>query len=71
MPAYLRATGQLESWWLLFAVYRRLDPNGCAVTLGAGRPQLDRRCPIVRAHGCSAYRELVELCLGTKQRALA
>jgi tetratricopeptide (TPR) repeat protein len=59
------------AWQLLFDVYRRIDPAGCALAGTTDHPSLDRRCPLVHAHLCTAYAQLAAMYRGARQEALA
>lgn len=45
---------QQQVWPPLRALYQTVDPNGCAFMATPSGPQLDRSCPLVRAHLCRA-----------------
>jgi len=41
------------------ALYRMMDPAGCAITERNGRPAVNFGCPLVRGHACAAFADLV------------
>jgi tetratricopeptide (TPR) repeat protein len=56
---------------MVIDTFRRLDPNGCAVSIHGDHAELDGKCPIVRTHFCDAYVELMQLAMRAKQWYLA
>ena len=44
---------------LVPGLYRRLDPDGCAVRMAEGRPDVDWKCPFARDRRCEAWKGLV------------
>src|SRR5262249_37652262 len=56
---------------LLIDVYRRIDPEGCAVAPDRQASSLNPGCPRVRDDRCAAYRDLVDIFLDARQPARA
>jgi len=54
-PAYSPFVSQLA------ALYRKIDPNGCAIVEAGNRVGLNRECPAVQIARCSAARNVVDL----------
>ena len=42
------------------AVYRMLDPGGCAIVQRNGQDDLNYQCPLVLQHTCAAFGDLVK-----------
>jgi hypothetical protein len=45
----------------LISLYRKIDPNGCAVATAGNRATLNFQCPLVRNVSCKAARNVVDL----------
>ena len=61
--------GQIQQ--LLFDVYTKIDPTGCAVVPIPNGHQLNRSCPLVHDHICAAYYGLAQAFLDARNFDLA
>jgi hypothetical protein len=50
-------------------LYRRIDPNGCAVVTAGNRLALNRKCPLVENSACTAARNVMDLYRRTGRQA--
>ena len=53
----------------LVSLYRKIDPDGCAVETAGNRASLNFQCPLVRNVSCKAARNVVDLFTKTGGRA--
>ena len=60
LQAFLCDGTRQDIWPRLFALYQRLDPNGCAFVRSGGQYQFNHTCPIVQRHICAALERQAE-----------
>ncbi|MGB9456789.1 MAG: hypothetical protein WCB12_12140 [Bryobacteraceae bacterium] len=65
------APGQRSFVSQLVQIYRKIDPNGCAVEAAGNRLALNVKCPLVENTSCTAARNVVDLYFKTGRPAEA